>query len=221
MSQRLLEILAATHANRYNQEQTKIPKTKDNIRLLLTEYKQNFPEIFRSFVHMTPHSFDRLLDLISSHYVFTNNSSIPQMPVEVQLAIALYCFGHYGNAASAMKVALWAGVRVGTVKLVTDQVMLACLDKSFRVSTIYKPDESAKEKAKEWVEGRSCLEWRDGWLMIDGTLVPLYARPAHFGNTWFDCKSNYSMNVKLVSTPDLQIVDYSIGLPGSQHDSTA
>ena len=26
---------------------------------------------------------------------------------------------------------------------------------------------------------------------------------------------------KIVSTPDLRIVDYSVGLPGSQHDATA
>ena len=26
---------------------------------------------------------------------------------------------------------------------------------------------------------------------------------------------------KVVSTPDLQIIDYAVGLPGSQHDATA
>jgi hypothetical protein len=73
--------------------------------------------------------------------------------------------------------------------------------------------------------------------MVDGTLVPLFMRPGFFGNTWFDRKSNYSMNVQvcgsdnyyhiltywfqIISTPDLQIIDYGVGLPGSQHDSTA
>ena len=41
------------------------------------------------------------------------------MLVKQQLAIALYRFGHYGNTASTMKVALWAGVGFGTVPLVT------------------------------------------------------------------------------------------------------
>jgi hypothetical protein len=41
------------------------------------------------------------------------------MPVEQQLAIALYHYGHYGNAANMMKVALWAGVGFGTVPLVS------------------------------------------------------------------------------------------------------
>ena len=80
--------------------------------------------------------------------------------------------------------------------------------------------------------------WCNGWLIVDGTLVPLFQHPAFYGNTWFDHKSNYSMNVfryllnfvsyklskdllQIVSTPDLWIVDYSVGLPGSQHDATA
>ncbi|KAJ8090774.1 hypothetical protein PM082_024955 [Marasmius tenuissimus] len=220
-SHRLLKVLEALHAKRYNQDHRKIPKTKENLRLLLTEYKNNYPEIFRSYVRMTPHAFNKLLELIASHPVFSNDSNIPQMRVEEQLAIALYRFGHYGNAASTMKVAIWAGVGFGTVQLVTDRVMLACLDQSFREATIHQPDTAAKDKAKEWVEDQSCAAWCDGWLMVNGTLVPLYARPAHFGNSWYDRKSNYSMNVQLVSTPDLRIVDYSIGLPGSQHDSTA
>lgn len=33
--------------------------------------------------------------------------------------------------------------------------------------------------------------------MVDGTLVPLFMRPGFFGNTWFDRKSNYSLNVQV------------------------
>ncbi|KIK92400.1 hypothetical protein PAXRUDRAFT_793290 [Paxillus rubicundulus Ve08.2h10] len=57
--------------------------------------------------------------------------------------------------------------------------------------------------------------------MVYGTLVPLYSCPGFYGNSLYDCNSNYSMNVQIVSTPDLCIIDYSVGLPGSQHDSTA
>jgi hypothetical protein len=39
--------------------------------------------------------------------VFHNNSNNPQMSVAEQVAIALYHFGHYENATSQMKVALW------------------------------------------------------------------------------------------------------------------
>ncbi|KAF8816582.1 hypothetical protein BYT27DRAFT_7220665 [Phlegmacium glaucopus] len=84
--------------------------------------------------------------------VFHNNSNNSQMPVAEQVMIALYRFGHYGNAASAMKVALHFGIGFGTVHLVTTR----------------------KEKAKAWVEEKSLPAWRDGWLMVDGTLVPLF-----------------------------------------------
>ncbi|KAF8573748.1 hypothetical protein K439DRAFT_1649937 [Ramaria rubella] len=33
--------------------------------------------------------------------------------------------------------------------------------------------------------------------------------------------SNYSLNVQLISTPNLRIIDYGVGLPSSQHDATA
>jgi hypothetical protein len=120
-----------------------------------------------------------------------------QMPIEEQLAIALYRFGHYGNAASTVKVALWAGVGYGTVRLVTRRIMQACCDESFRRSSLCWADDDAKENAKVWVEENSCLNWRNGWLMVDGTLVSLYSRPAFYGNVFFDRKSNYSLNVQV------------------------
>lgn len=99
--------------------------------------------------------------------------------------------------ASTMKVALWFGVGYGTVRKATTRVMLALNSEAFRNSTVQWSNQEAKEKAKEWVGDRSCPAWRDGWCMVDGTLVPLYQRPAFFGNTWFDRKHNYSMTVQV------------------------
>jgi hypothetical protein len=119
------------------------------------------------------------------------------MPIEEQLAITLCHFGHYGNAASTMKVALWVGVGYGTIKLVTTQVMKAICDQQFRRATMPWSDPAEIKWAKAWVEGHSCPAWRDGWLMVDGTLVPLFQRPHHHGNSFFDRKSNYSLNVQV------------------------
>ena len=95
------------------------------------------------------------------------------MPIDQQIAIALYHFGHYGNAASTMKVALWAGVGFGTVSLVTKQVAKALCSEPFQCSALQWSSDSAKEVTKAWVEESSCPAWRDGWLMVDGALVPL------------------------------------------------
>ncbi|KAG8719928.1 hypothetical protein FRC09_010375, partial [Ceratobasidium sp. 395] len=66
----------------------------------------------------------------------------------------------------------------------------------FLRSAIAWPTEQEQEDAKIWVEEQTCTAWRGGWLMVDGTLVPLHCRPGHFGNIWYDCKSNYLLNVQ-------------------------
>ncbi|KAF7291383.1 DDE Tnp4 domain-containing protein [Mycena indigotica] len=196
--------LISLHAQRYLNERHVI--LKGNIlSVLLEDWKTGFPDFFRSYLRVTPATFDALLDAIQDDPVFHNNSdTAEQLAADSQLAVALYRFGHYGNGVSVRKVGLQLGLGFGTV-----------------VKSTRQPTEEEKEQAKEWVEEHSCPAWRDGWLMVDGTLVPLYARPAHFGNNWFDRKSNYSLNVQLITTPDLRIIDYGIGLPGSQHNATA
>ena len=129
--------------------------------------------------------------------MFHNNSENNQLPVDFQLAITLFHFRHYGNAASIQKVGLWAGVGVGTVDLCMWRVMMALCSECFHCVTMAWPNEIIKEQTKEWVEAHSSYEWRDGWWMVDGTLVPLFCRPGFFGNTWFDWKSNYSLNVQV------------------------
>ena len=119
------------------------------------------------------------------------------MAVQDQIAIALYRFRHYGNAATTVKVALWAGIGYGTVCLVTNHVMKAVCSEKFHQSALHWPDDDMKEKAKVWVEEHSCPAWWDGWCMVDGTLIPLHAHPGFYGNTWFDQKSNYSLNVQV------------------------
>jgi hypothetical protein len=137
------------------------------------------------------------LEAIKDDEIFHNNSNNAQMPMEQQLAIALYRFGHYGNAASTMKVALWAGVGFGTVPLVTKHILKALNSEHFHRSSVQWANSAAKATAKAWTEEALCPAWRDGWLMVDGTLIPLFMRPTFFGNTWFDRKSNYSMNIQV------------------------
>ncbi|KIK71838.1 hypothetical protein PAXRUDRAFT_181755 [Paxillus rubicundulus Ve08.2h10] len=128
------------------------------------------------------------------------SSNVPQMAVDAQLAIALYRFGHYGNAISTTMVTLWAGVGYGTIQLVTNCIMTAVCRVGFHQAALYWPNGEEKEEAKQWVEENSCPAWRDGWAMVDGTLVPLYSRLGFYGNAWYDRKSNYSLNVQVCSS---------------------
>ena len=205
MSQIIIEAMADLYSRCYLNERRPITKTYDTIHILLSEYKINRPEIFRSYVRVTPECFDTILATIRDDPIFHNNSQNDQHPIDEQLAIALYRFGHFGNAASTLKVALWAGIGYGTVDRITKRVMVAVCREEFRHATLHWPDDVEKEAAKEWVELNSCPAWRDGWLMVDGTLVPLYARPGFYGNTWYDRKSNYSMNVQVHFLPRLSV----------------
>jgi hypothetical protein len=119
------------------------------------------------------------------------------MPVEDQLAIALYRFGHNGNAASLQSVANWAGVGKGTVTLCTRRVMVAVLRPTFMREAVRFPTEAEKDDAKAWVAAHSCQAWRHGWCLVDGTLIPLAERPNWFGESYFDRKCNYSLNVQV------------------------
>ena len=197
ISEGILGALEELYGERYSVARQTIPKTQANLRILLDDYCYHFPEIFRSYICIDAECFNDLVASIQDHSVFQNNSNNPQMPVEEQVAITLYQFGHYGNAASTMKVALWAGVGYGTVKNVVLRVMTAICDAHFQMITMQWPTPQDVECAKAWVEEHSCPAWWNGWLMVDGTLVPLFQRPHHYGNTYFDRKSNYSMNVQV------------------------
>ena len=119
--------------------------------------------------------------------------------MEIQLAIALYRFGHDGNAASVEAIAQWAGVSAGMVVKATRRVIIAVL--SLHDSVIRWPSEEEKEEAREWVECTacegSCPQWRNGYCMVDGTPVPLFEKPGYHGEAYFDRKSNYSLNVQV------------------------
>jgi hypothetical protein len=164
--------------------------------LVLVKFKQDDPKRFRQNLRTSPTTFDSLLKMIEGNPVFSNNSHVAQSPVDAQLAITLFRLGHDGNAASVDAVAQWAGVSSGTVVNCTRRVMVAFL--ALHDVAIRWPSEQEKEEAKEWVEKVSCSDWRDGFCMVDGTLVPLFKKPGNHGEAYFDRKSNYSLNIQVI-----------------------
>ncbi len=132
---------------------------------------------------------------IENHFVFISEGSASQLPIVHQLAIALFHFGHFRNAASVESIGQWAGVSAGMVVNATWRVMIAFL--SLHDDIICWPSAREKEAAKKWVEAASCAAWRDGWVFVDRTLVPLAEKPAYYGEAYFNRKSNYSLNVQV------------------------
>ncbi|KAG2030865.1 hypothetical protein BDR03DRAFT_804278, partial [Suillus americanus] len=158
--------------------------------------KIKYPDHFRQILCVTPYTFDRITAKICTDPVFVNHSHCEQHPVNVQLAVTLYRFGHSGNAAGQSAVTRWAGVGHGTVSLMTRRVMTAILRPDFMAEAVRFPTAEEKEAAKSWVEAHSCKAWRGGWCLVDGTLIPLYNRPHWYGESYFDQKCNYSLNIQ-------------------------
>ena len=94
---------------------------------LLEEWALTHQEKFCHKLRMDPEVFVEIMNRISIHPIFYNNSNNPQLAVPVQLAIFLNSIGHYGNAATPNNIVEWAGVSVGTVYNCYNHVMIAIL----------------------------------------------------------------------------------------------
>ncbi|KAF7368124.1 DDE Tnp4 domain-containing protein [Mycena sanguinolenta] len=215
------EEIDSMYQRRYEQPRDELPRGPSYLHHVLTALKNGRPDHFRQNLRVSPLTFDTLVKALEDDPIFFNNSNQPQLPVEHQVAVALYRFGHDGNAASLQAVANWAGLGKGTVHLATRRVMTAVLRPGFMQKAVRLPTAQEKEKAKEWVKRHSCRAWRHGWCFVDGTLVPLDERPTWYGESYFDRKCNYSLNIQIVNLPNLRIIDFSYGRTGSTHDSSA
>ena len=163
--------------------------------LVLVLYKEDDHKRFRRNLRVNPETFDELINRIEDNPVFTSDGPQDQMPLDEQLAITLFRFGHHGNAASVEAIAQWAGTSAGMVVNATRRVITAFL--TLHDTVIRWPSAREKENAKEWVEAATCVAWRNGCIFVDGTLVPLAEKPGYHGEAYFDRKSNYSLNVQV------------------------
>ncbi|THU93188.1 hypothetical protein K435DRAFT_592954, partial [Dendrothele bispora CBS 962.96] len=130
--------------------------------------------------------------------------------------------GHYGNAASLRSIARTAGVAEGSVPLFTERCFTAI--ESLQEIFVRKLTREEKEVEKCWIDERLGFRgtWREGWVMYDGTIVPLFRKPGLNGDAYFTRKSNYGLNLQIGNVPStLRIVDYAHGLTGSAHDANA
>ncbi|KIK91882.1 hypothetical protein PAXRUDRAFT_148483 [Paxillus rubicundulus Ve08.2h10] len=161
--------ILAIHQTQYLQGQP--PVLKSGSLHLAWEYAQS-PSDHHHFINMlcvSPEVFQVILSLIKDHQVFFNNSGNAQEVIEVQLGVTLYEMGQYGNGASLEDIAHFVGCSEGA------------------------------EQEKCWVDGHLGFKgtWWEGWVMYDGTIVSLYAKLAVNGEAYFNCKSNYGLNVQV------------------------
>ncbi|KAJ7131012.1 hypothetical protein C8R44DRAFT_829590 [Mycena epipterygia] len=176
------------YEHRYEQSRNTLPRGPSYFHHVLTALKAGRDDHFRQALRVSPQTFDTVVTRLEDDPA--------QLPLEQQVAVALYRFGHDGNANSIQAVANWAGVGKGTVHLVTRRVMTAVLRPGFMQEAVCMPTPGEKERAKRWVQNHSCKPWRNEWCFVDGTLVPLDERPTWYGPSYFDRKCNYSLNIQ-------------------------
>ncbi|KIJ05731.1 hypothetical protein PAXINDRAFT_93062, partial [Paxillus involutus ATCC 200175] len=161
------------------------------------------PRQFRRKLRTSPDVFSALVEKINDHDIFMNNSNNPQMPVWIQLAIFLNGAGHYGNTATSQDMAEWAGVSVGTVHNCYKRVMVAILhhhDAVIHFNPTREDDRQEQENSKVWVESKTCVEWRNSFLCVDGTPFNLFQKPGWHGEGFFDRKSRPSLSNQVRSS---------------------
>ncbi|EJF59388.1 hypothetical protein DICSQDRAFT_65172 [Dichomitus squalens LYAD-421 SS1] len=169
-----MHVLESIRSTRYLNARGPVPKLDTPSLSLVWEYAKD-PAQHGRFLHMlrvSPHVFEVIAELIRDHPVFHNGSNNPQAPVEQQLAITLFRMGRFGNAASLEDIAREAGC-----------------------------SEGSKEQEKKWIDQQVGFRglWREGWVMYDGTIIVLYARPGLDGDAYYTRKCNYGLNLQVSS----------------------
>ncbi|KAL3685950.1 hypothetical protein R1sor_003972 [Riccia sorocarpa] len=160
--------------------------------------------------------YELWLSLQCNHPIFFNNSNCPQTPAVVQLAVGLDRLGHEGNGACIDRsMELW-GISHGSLVNFTRRVLIAIEDMLRRELQWPTPQERQRISEAFTEKGfPGCVG------LIDGTLVELVQRPHFDGETYYDRKSNYSLNVQIVCDHRRRILFLYSGLPGSVQDITA
>ena len=194
-----MNMLQTIRSTRYLNPREPVPKLDKPSLSLVWEYAKD-PAQHGRFLHMlrvSPHVFQVIVELIKDHPVFHNHSNNPQAPVQDQLAVTLFRMGRFGNAASLEDIAREAGCSEGSVEAYTDRCFEAIMSLHHMFVRPLTPEE--KEREKGWIDEQVGFKglWREGWVMYDGTIVVLYARPGLDGDAYYTRKCNYGLNLQV------------------------
>jgi hypothetical protein len=105
--------------------------------------------------------------------------------------------GRFGNGASLEDVARVSGSSEGAVVNYTNRCFKAIED--LHDLFVWPLTAAEKEEEKRWMDQRLGFVgiWREGWLMYDGTIVVLYAKPGLNGDAYYTRKANYGLNAQV------------------------
>lgn len=87
-----------------------VPKSKGFLQIVVPNLDD---DRFKSVFRVNRITFSKLLAFIKDHPVFEHKRRKPQLRVDVQLLVALYRLGSYGEGSSILKVASLFGIGDG------------------------------------------------------------------------------------------------------------
>jgi len=148
--------------------------------------------------------------------LFTNRSQNPQTPVEIQLATALYFLGSSG--ASVVRGAAQLGIAEGTTRLYCDRSITALIHLLPRFLTWPRPGSIEFRELRIGVENASGFPGCVGFL--DRTDMVLQRSPSYHGETYFNGKKQYALNIQGICNSNRRFTFVSRGYPASVGDAT-
>lgn len=158
--------------------------------------------------------FNHILNLIKNDPIFESGKTATQLPIELQLQIALYRFGSNGEGATIRKIASIFGVGDGgTLDVVTNRVIKAI--NNLKNQFLYWP--SSEEKIL--IQSRTKRELPGCIGYLDGTEIRLAESPSRNHEVFFSRKRQYAVKLQVICDDQLIIRQATYGYPGSFHDS--
>ena len=171
---------------------------------------------FLSFFRMTRESFTKLAGLIGNDPIFYNNSHNPQVSPILQLATCLYFLGAYGS--STVRGAAQLGIGEGTAHLYCQRCLIALVRMSPQYICCPVPGSIEFRTMRNDIERESGFPGCVGFL--DGTDIVLQYSPSFHGESYFNRKKRYGLNVQGICDSHRWFTYIASGFPASVGDAT-
>jgi len=175
------------------------------------------PSYFIAHLRVEPSTFAYLVTRLDSTATenFHQPSGRPQLSVRVQLAIAQFRSGHYGNRASVLVVAQRFGAFPGAVVNATRRVLSPIL--RWEAGMIRWPTAAKRQAHSPGLEER--YGFKGCIVAVDGTTIPFAYAPSVDPWCFFVRHKRYKVNVLVACDWDLRITSLVQGFTGAAPDT--
>lgn len=173
---------------------------------------------FKEKFRCTRMAFKEIVREVASTEIFKKrNRGRHAADPEWKVAVALWRFSVYGNAARIVAVAAEFEKSVGTIFKWTADVVFSLYE--LRLKWIKWPSRTERKAIRKAVAKNVGVEEIGVVGFLDGVHIRISDRPSKQHEVYYNRKQFYSLNVQLVVDHTRRIIGYNVGPPGSVTDS--